>query len=707
MPSPATANLPKPRSEDEFEDICVDYLRLKWRADDVQRNGRRGQRQDGVDIFSVSSGAGVLGAQCKKTQHPTFRMVVDEYEKALSFEPSVSHFFFLTSADRDANLQKKIRLHWHQHEMRFPISLVFWEDICGGLAVDPDLISKHWTFWGEAHSQALAILRVAQALRGEGGFVGVFRQPAAFRQRRENPDSPLEDGFAMRIQRNPLGYLGLRVSDVLAEFDRLDDELQYLESTWAPFVRPECMTFQVLSQQLARFREGAGLVGDACVAVAELPVDSHEVYTEEILSHLESSVDDAYRVRRSLHYLEAEIHEVSCFGGQPPKEQTRQMVDRLFGDLCSRWKAEDRSERRIWRGVTVLDSLGEHDWLLPDVHLVGVSCGSLAELFRRLPCLAHLAAHQVLHHLPRCAGTAQVEIVGLLGELAKTAQSKTQEYRYGLESVSAERPELGWIAEILPRFHAIEIEFGELAGDWLKWEEGPECEVLADLLSFVFLGPAAVTSIAQFGSHRDQGLRAHPPTWMRVLFGRLAFLHLQASTDQYPWFGQELSRDEEGFWTGYRIHRPEYRVVSRLLNGSVNGLPAGCETDDLTLMQQSLSNPLLDSNLYLILALASDSFAMFWRFRDWCQKHSASSVYYETSRCGYVAPDALDRRAENALAIARSITDDASALCELEDTKDLLAAIAIINLQGRLAEQRVREVVACLGNLGSVRIGRS
>jgi hypothetical protein len=49
MPIPSTANFPPPRSEDEFEDIVADALRLLFGRPQLMRFGRRGQRQHGID----------------------------------------------------------------------------------------------------------------------------------------------------------------------------------------------------------------------------------------------------------------------------------------------------------------------------------------------------------------------------------------------------------------------------------------------------------------------------------------------------------------------------------------------------------------------------------------------------------------------------------------------------------------------------------
>jgi hypothetical protein len=53
MPTPSTTDLPRPKSWDEFEDICVDVLKLIWSDPYLVRNGRSGQQQHGVDCYGL------------------------------------------------------------------------------------------------------------------------------------------------------------------------------------------------------------------------------------------------------------------------------------------------------------------------------------------------------------------------------------------------------------------------------------------------------------------------------------------------------------------------------------------------------------------------------------------------------------------------------------------------------------------------------
>lgn len=149
MPSPSTTNLPRPKSWEEFEDICADILKKIWKDPYVIRHGRSGQRQNGVDIYGHPEHLGGVterkyaGAQCKETDFLSFLTVEKETIKATSFEPSLTEYLLMTTAPRDAVLQQKIRAQtW-----KFRVHIMFWEDISQELSGHIDLLQKHFSGW--------------------------------------------------------------------------------------------------------------------------------------------------------------------------------------------------------------------------------------------------------------------------------------------------------------------------------------------------------------------------------------------------------------------------------------------------------------------------------------------------------------------------------------------------------------------------------
>lgn len=146
MPIPSTARWPRPRSEDEFEDISVDFLRIRWGDPNAARYGRRRQRQHGVDIVGRSRWAQgkTAGAQCKNVESLTLAMVVAEVDQAKEFPGGLTEFKVVTAADRDAGLQSAVRAHFQAHPAGFDVDVVFWPDIVADVSASDVLVSKYW-----------------------------------------------------------------------------------------------------------------------------------------------------------------------------------------------------------------------------------------------------------------------------------------------------------------------------------------------------------------------------------------------------------------------------------------------------------------------------------------------------------------------------------------------------------------------------------
>lgn len=106
--------IPKPADEQAFERASV----VLWRGllDDpsVQRNGRRGQRQNGVDLFGIRNGDAdsYVGIQCKLKSEGHILSedeVRGEVRKALTFKPQLKEYYVITTAPDDVAMQELAR----------------------------------------------------------------------------------------------------------------------------------------------------------------------------------------------------------------------------------------------------------------------------------------------------------------------------------------------------------------------------------------------------------------------------------------------------------------------------------------------------------------------------------------------------------------------------------------------------------------------
>lgn len=103
----AATQIPKPSDEQAFERCCEVLWRCVLGDDSAHRYGRRGQRQDGVDIVGCRNGDPdrIVGIQCKlkgEGRRLEEREIREEAEKALRFKPCLSEYIIVTTAPDDA-----------------------------------------------------------------------------------------------------------------------------------------------------------------------------------------------------------------------------------------------------------------------------------------------------------------------------------------------------------------------------------------------------------------------------------------------------------------------------------------------------------------------------------------------------------------------------------------------------------------------------
>jgi hypothetical protein len=124
-----------------FEDLCHRLWMLEWRCQTIQKNGRQGQRQRGVDIFGIPDGKRrYYGIQCKcKSSWPgkfspilTAEEIEQEVEVAEGFRPKLQNLIIATTAPvADARLQEYTRVlsETHKKKRLFTVDLLFWPEI--------------------------------------------------------------------------------------------------------------------------------------------------------------------------------------------------------------------------------------------------------------------------------------------------------------------------------------------------------------------------------------------------------------------------------------------------------------------------------------------------------------------------------------------------------------------------------------------------
>lgn len=152
-------DFPKPKSDDIFEDIVCDVYSREFQNPNLQRYGRSGQAQDGIDVLGISM-AGInhplnklIAIQCKNhikgiTDEKLQKEIVDEVTK---FENNsdwkIDQYIFATSADNSKPVHDFVlRLNAERsQESKFPIEIIFWDHITKKLDTHSDLLYKYFT----------------------------------------------------------------------------------------------------------------------------------------------------------------------------------------------------------------------------------------------------------------------------------------------------------------------------------------------------------------------------------------------------------------------------------------------------------------------------------------------------------------------------------------------------------------------------------
>ncbi|WP_409279475.1 hypothetical protein [Pseudomonas defluvii] len=161
MPTLTASRLPAPASWDEFEDICRTSFGLRWGNPNLSRHGRQGQKQDGVDVYGTDSLQHFVGVQCKNTTKAISEQIItSECAKAERFTPSIQVLYIATTAERDVHIQAFARKLSKERlaQKKFPVEVVFWEDVTADLARDTVAVRQHYPQYFEQSSPTEADL---------------------------------------------------------------------------------------------------------------------------------------------------------------------------------------------------------------------------------------------------------------------------------------------------------------------------------------------------------------------------------------------------------------------------------------------------------------------------------------------------------------------------------------------------------------------
>jgi hypothetical protein len=151
MPLFSGCQIPPPANWQDFESLCADLWGEEWRDRSVQRIGRVGQAQDGVDLCGRRRDGYWAGVQCKCIRADSVlsqKELESEIEKAKAFRPRLSQYIIATTGRKDATLEERCRCITDEHAKigTFAVTVFGWDDICSLLARHPTIADRHYPF---------------------------------------------------------------------------------------------------------------------------------------------------------------------------------------------------------------------------------------------------------------------------------------------------------------------------------------------------------------------------------------------------------------------------------------------------------------------------------------------------------------------------------------------------------------------------------
>ncbi|WP_168560628.1 hypothetical protein [Rhizobacter sp. SG703] len=132
----------KPVGDGEFEDMCARIYGTVFNDPLPQTNGRRGQKQGGIDVF-IDAPEGRLGVQCKRYADGALKLkhVAHEVSEADLANTPIVRLVVATTATSDAVLLREVQdlSDARVAKGQYPVKIEFWQDLCRHIRGSPKL----------------------------------------------------------------------------------------------------------------------------------------------------------------------------------------------------------------------------------------------------------------------------------------------------------------------------------------------------------------------------------------------------------------------------------------------------------------------------------------------------------------------------------------------------------------------------------------
>lgn len=154
--------LRRPANWQDFESLCLLLWREEWKSDDLKKNGRNGQLQNGVDISGHRDGENEYsGIQCKckpGNKQVTREEIEEEINNARAFKPALRRLVFATTAEKDVHIEEYVRLKDEENRKQglFSIDIKSWQDIIDLLERNKSVLNTYLDIVAEDYAVAIS-----------------------------------------------------------------------------------------------------------------------------------------------------------------------------------------------------------------------------------------------------------------------------------------------------------------------------------------------------------------------------------------------------------------------------------------------------------------------------------------------------------------------------------------------------------------------
>ncbi len=140
--------LPKPTSWIIFEDLVYDLFSRVFNVE-LQKYGRQGQSQYGVDIIGMLPTIGYVGLQCKNTTKLTQSQILNELSLAMKCPIKLNQYMIITTAENDVSVINFISSLNESKKYHFKISYIAWEGCEKRLIAEMQICKKYYPYFFE------------------------------------------------------------------------------------------------------------------------------------------------------------------------------------------------------------------------------------------------------------------------------------------------------------------------------------------------------------------------------------------------------------------------------------------------------------------------------------------------------------------------------------------------------------------------------